>query len=520
MRFEDFSINEKTKKSLAEMGFEEMTPIQEQAIPVLLEGRDVLGIARTGTGKTAAFGIPMIERINGKDKSVQGLVLCPTRELALQAAEELSKMSKYVPGVEALAVYGGTDIERQFRRLKKGVNVIVGTPGRVMDHMRRKTLSLDNLKVLVLDEADEMLNMGFREDIEFVCDNIDHDVQTALFSATMADEIREITDNYQHDAEYIAVQQEEMTVPDIRQMYYMVKGREKDKSICRLIDTMAPKRALIFCNTKRKVDELTLMLKGKGYSAEALHGDLSQHQRDRVMNLFRQGSLELLLATDVAARGIDVDDVDIVFNYDMPQDMEYYVHRIGRTGRAGKSGRAISLITPREKYKIESLEEYCHTRIRERNMPTAESARHMKSVRKVNDSLDFCKDMNLEPFMKIVYQVCLEEKLDPLQVAGALLRSQLGEIEQAPKQKKHSDSKKGEKAKKKEKSGESKNSGRQGKKDKKSKKRSASPSRIKHDKYSDKARKSREEKESHGKGSDRSDKNRRPDRGRKRSGKK
>lgn len=528
MKFEDISISEKIKKGLRGMGFEDMTPIQEQAIPLFLEGRDVLGIARTGTGKTGAFGIPMIERIDGKNKSVQGLVLCPTRELALQAAEEISKMAKFVPGVEVLAVYGGTDIERQFRRLKKGVNIIVGTPGRVMDHMRRKTLKLDELKVLVLDEADEMLNMGFREDIEFVCDHIDHEVQTALFSATMADEIREITENYQDNAEYIAVQQEEMTVPEIKQMYYSVKGREKDTSICRLIDYIAPKRALIFCNTKRKVDELTLTLKAKGYSAEALHGDLSQHQRDRVMNLFRQGKLELLLATDVAARGIDVDDVDVVFNYDMPQDMEYYVHRIGRTGRAGKSGRAISLITPRERYKIDSLEEYCNTKIRERNMPTAESALHMKSIRKINDALEFCREFDLEPFMRIVYQICMEEKLDSLQIAAALLRTQLGEIEQAPEQKKNSDTRKSKKSKEKNAQLHEKGEGSKKKKSKgKQSKKNASPSRVKHDKYRDKAQKSRDEKGrgngrkgSNGKGSNSSAGNRRPDRRRSGSGKK
>jgi ATP-dependent RNA helicase DeaD len=230
-----------------------------------------------------------------------------------------------------------------------------------MDHMRRGTLVFDDLKMLVLDEADEMLNMGFKEDIETICRELPEDRQTALFSATLPEEILDIADEFQKDARMVRVKNKELTIPLVLQSYYVVKGREKDISICRLIDYMSPKRALIFCNTKRKVDELTLVLKSKGYSAEALHGDLSQHQRERVMNLFRGGNLELLLATDVAARGIDVDDVDMVFNYDMPQDMEYYVHRIGRTGRAGKSGQAISLITSREKYKIDSLEEYCRT---------------------------------------------------------------------------------------------------------------------------------------------------------------
>ena len=430
MKFSESGINSNIIKGLEEMGFSEMTPIQEQAIPVLMQGRDIIGQAQTGTGKTAAFGIPMIEQVSPRSKCIQGLVLCPTRELAIQAADEISKMSKYVPGVKTVAIYGGQDIERQFRKLEGHVSIVIGTPGRIMDHMRRGTLDFHKLKMLVLDEADEMLNMGFREDIETICREMPSDRQTALFSATMPREILEITEEFQNNAELVRIKAEELTIPLIKQTYYVVKGRQKDTSLCRLLDYMSPKRALIFCNTKRKVDELTLMLKAKGYSAEALHGDLSQHQRDRVMNLFRNGNLELLLATDVAARGIDVDDVDMVFNYDMPQDMEYYVHRIGRTGRAGRKGRAVSLITNRERYKIESLMDYCNTEIKEKEMPSAGSALTVKAYKNVSEAMDYCRDKDLMPYMKIVYKKCVEESMDPLEVAAAFLRVSLGEIDQ------------------------------------------------------------------------------------------
>lgn len=429
MKYSESNVNKNILKALDEMGFVDMTPIQEKAIPVLQSGKDIIGQAQTGTGKTASFGIPMIEAIDKKCNGIQGLVLCPTRELAIQAAEEIKKMSKYMPHVGVVAIYGGQDIGRQFRLLRGQVNIIVGTPGRIMDHMERGTIAFPELKMLVLDEADEMLNMGFREDIEEICKELPEERQTALFSATMPQEILEITEEYQKDAELVRVEAEEMTVTAIKQSYYIIKGREKDTSLCRLIDYMSPKRALIFCNTKRKVDQLTLVLKAKGYSAEAIHGDLSQHQRDRVMNLFRNGNLELLLATDVAARGIDVDDVDMVFNYDMPQDMEWYVHRIGRTGRAGRRGKAISLITAREQYKIDSLEEYCNTKIKLRDMPTAGSAMTVKAHRAVADAIEYCDGKDLNAYMKIVYKKCVEEEHDPLYVAACFLRQSLGELE-------------------------------------------------------------------------------------------
>ena len=432
MEYRNSNVNEKILQGLDEMGFVNMTPIQEMAIPVLLKGRDIIGQAQTGTGKTAAFGIPMISRISHEVKGIQGLVLCPTRELAIQAAEQIKKMAKYAEIGKVVAIYGGQDIEKQFRALRGKVSIIVGTPGRVMDHMRRGTIKFDNLSMLVLDEADEMLNMGFREDIETICDQLPMERQTALFSATMPDEIMEITEQYQKHAAYVKIENEELTIPLVKQSFYVVKSREKDSSICRLLDYVSTTKALIFCNTKRKVDELTLMLKGKGYSAEALHGDLSQQQRDRVMNLFRNGKLNVLLATDVAARGIDVSDVDTVFNYDMPQDMEFYVHRIGRTGRAGKKGRAISLITNRERYKIESLEEYCNTKIKEKDMPTAASALMVKAYKNMSSAMEYCEDKDLTPFMKIVYKRCADDGIDPMELAAAFLRVSLGEIEVDP----------------------------------------------------------------------------------------
>lgn len=363
--YRNSAIDGRIIRAVEEMGFETMTPIQEQAIPVMLEGRDLIGQAQTGTGKTAAFGIPIIQKIDPEERGLQAIILCPTRELAIQAAEEIRRFAKYMHEVKVLPVYGGQDISRQIRALSKGVQVVVGTPGRVMDHMRRHTLKTNKVRMVVLDEADEMLNMGFREDIETILKDMPEERQTALFSATMPRPILEITKEYQkEDAEYIRVTPKEVTIPLIKQAYYQVQRKDKEEVLTRLIDYYHPKRSLIFCNTKRMVDELSEHLKERGYQAEGLHGDLSQGQRDTVMNLFRGGRMDILIATDVAARGIDVDDVEAVFNYDVPDDIEYYVHRIGRTGRAGKAGRSFTLVVGREMYKIRDIERVCHTKIR------------------------------------------------------------------------------------------------------------------------------------------------------------
>ena len=370
IRYENSEIDERIIRAVTEIGYEEMTPIQQSAIPALLEGRDIIGQAQTGTGKTAAFGIPLVQMIDPEDERVQAIVLCPTRELAIQAADELRRYAKYLPGVKVLPVYGGQDIEKQIRSLRGKVSIVVGTPGRVMDHMRRHTLKLEGIRMVVLDEADEMLNMGFVEDIETILAGVPENHQTALFSATMPDEILRITGRYQKDAQMIQIERKELTIPLVKQYYYEVQRQNKEEVVCRLLDYYNPKRSLIFCNTKHMADVLCENLKGRGYFADALHGDLSQMMRDKVMNSFRNGTTEILIATDVAARGLDVDDVEAVFNFDIPQDVEYYVHRIGRTGRAGRKGRSFTLVVGREIYRIRDIERICNTQIKPRMVPS------------------------------------------------------------------------------------------------------------------------------------------------------
>ena len=319
MKFEELNIKPEILRAVEDMGFEEATPIQSQAIPVMESGVDMIGQAQTGTGKTAAFGIPLLEKVDPENRKVQALVLCPTRELAIQVSEEIRNLAKYLHGIKVLPIYGGQDMSRQIRSLKGGVQIIIGTPGRVMDHMRRHTIRLNDLHTVVLDEADEMLNMGFREDIETILKDTPDDRQTVLFSATMPQAILEIAGTYQKDAVRVQVLRKELTVPSIEQYYYEVRQKNKDEVLCRLLDLYAPRLSLVFCNTKKKVDELVLELQNRGYFAEGLHGDLKQMQRDRVMQGFREGSTDILVATDVAARGIDVDDVEAVFNYDLPR---------------------------------------------------------------------------------------------------------------------------------------------------------------------------------------------------------
>lgn len=370
MTFEEMCLDTRIMRAIAEMGFEQPSPIQAQSIPIAVEGKDMIGQARTGTGKTASFGIPMLQRINPKDKNLQAIVLCPTRELAIQSANEIRKLAKFLHGIKVLPIYGGQEISKQIRSLKGGVQIVIGTPGRVMDHLRRHTLKPQTVDIVVLDEADEMLNMGFREDIETILGQLPEERQTMLFSATMPKPILEIAKRYLHEPEIVKVIQKELTVPKIEQYYYEVNPRKKNEVLSRLLDMYDPSLSLVFCNTKRKVDELVADLKGRGYFAEGLHGDMKQSQRDRVMNGFRNGRTDILVATDVAARGIDVDDVEAVFNYDVPQDDEYYVHRIGRTGRAGREGRAFTLVVGKEIYKLKDIQRYCKTKIRRQPIPS------------------------------------------------------------------------------------------------------------------------------------------------------
>lgn len=331
------------------MGFDEMTEIQEKSIPVIMKGLDIIGRSNTGTGKTAAFGIPVIEKILQNDSDfIQTLILCPTRELAQQACEEIKKFSKYKNWVKPLAIFGGVSIDKQIYQLKRGVNIIIGTPGRIIDHINRHTLKLQNLKTIVLDEADEMLQMGFREDIENILKYIPKERQTILFSATMPPEILAITHKYQNNPILIKTNTKSKTVESIEQYYYIVPMGKKFDALDLLLIKNQPKSSMIFCNTKKMVDELTNILVSKGYKAAGIHGDMKQLQRTSVMNSFKSGKTSILVATDVAARGIDVNGIDAVFNFDLPQDNEYYIHRIGRTGRAGKSGTAYTLVCNRK----------------------------------------------------------------------------------------------------------------------------------------------------------------------------
>ena len=426
--YRDSGIDERIIRAVEEMGFEYMTPIQAQAIPVMLEGKDLIGQAQTGTGKTAAFGIPVIQNIDPEDRSLQAIVLCPTRELAMQAAEEIRRFAKYMHGLKVLPVYGGQDITRQIRSLAGGVQIVVGTPGRVMDHMRRHTIKTGQIKTVVLDEADEMLNMGFREDIETILKDMPEERQTALFSATMPKPILEITREYQKpDAEYIKMTPKEVTIPLVKQAYYEVPRKEKEEVLTRLMDYYHPKRSLIFCNTKRMVDELTEHLKDRGYQAEGIHGDLSQNQRDTVMNLFRGGRTAVLIATDVAARGIDVDDVEAVFNYDVPDDIEYYVHRIGRTGRAGKTGRSFTLVTGRDMRKLREIERVCHTKIKERSIPSAADITSVKSEKVLGEALETMQNKNLDKTMEFLQGKLEEGEYTALELAAAFMKMKMGD---------------------------------------------------------------------------------------------
>lgn len=367
--FEDLGLHAALLKSVKDVGYEAPSPIQVETIPVLLEGHDVIAQAQTGSGKTAAFGLPIIEAIDPRVRAVQALVLAPTRELAIQVAEALHKYGKH-KDVETLPIYGGQPYERQFRGLQRGVQIVVGTPGRVMDHMRRGTLKLDNVRFFVLDEADEMLDMGFIEDIEWILEQAPPERQMALFSATMPPRIADLASRYMRTPRRISVAGKQMTVPQVRQSSYEVPRARRVDALTRILDAESPQSAMIFCRTKAGVDELGEALQARGYGVETIHGDLSQAQRDRVMRRFRSGAADMLIATDVAARGLDIPDVSHVINYDIPESAEAYVHRIGRTGRAGRAGEAITLITPREVRWLRQIERTTRARIEPRRLPT------------------------------------------------------------------------------------------------------------------------------------------------------
>lgn len=427
LRFEDINISNEICRAVLDMGFEEATPIQSQAIPVILEGKDIIGQSQTGTGKTAAFGIPLLERINPEDRRLQALILCPTRELAIQVSEEFRKLLKYKDNIRVLPIYGGQPIDRQIAALRKGTQVVIGTPGRVMDHMRRRTIKAETVQMMVLDEADEMLDMGFREDIETILVKIPEEHQTLLFSATLSPEILDITKRFQKNPEFIKIVRKELTVPNIEQYYFDVKEKTKLDALCRIIDVYDPKLAMVFCNTKKRVDDLVEMLQGRGYFAEGLHGDLKQAQRDKVMQKFRNGTIEILVATDVAARGIDVDDIDVVFNYDVPQDEEYYVHRIGRTGRAGKAGKAFTFCVGKEIYKLRDIMRYTKTKIQQQKLPTLSDVEEMKTNIYLEKIKGIIEEGHLTKYIHLVDRL-MEEDYTSIDIAAALLKDHLSDV--------------------------------------------------------------------------------------------
>jgi ATP-dependent RNA helicase DeaD len=417
--FAALGISPAVLRALADMGFEEPSPIQERTIPLALAGRDVIGQAQTGTGKTAAFGVPIVERTDPRRAVVQSLVLTPTRELCLQVAGEIAKIGKY-RSLKTLPVYGGQSIERQLRTLERGVHVVVGTPGRVMDHLRRQSLDLSQVHLLVLDEADEMLDMGFVEDIEAILAYTPSQRQTMLFSATMPEPILQLAQTYLRDPVRVTIVSESLTVPQVHQVYYEVRGIDRVEALARILDYENVERAIIFCRTKKGADELGEALQARGFLAETIHGDLNQAQRNRVMKRFREGAVELLVATDVAARGLDIESVTHVINYEIPQDAESYVHRIGRTGRAGRSGEAITLIHPREFRQLRQIERTVRTRIERREVPTlADLAERQRETVKEELRRALAEE-GLSEFRGLVDE--LMEEFDPVDVAAAALR--------------------------------------------------------------------------------------------------
>ena len=422
VRFEEMGLSEEIQKAVRYMGFEEASPIQAKAIPAMISGIDLIGQAQTGTGKTAAFGIPILEKVDPKLKKLQAIVLCQTRELAIQVADEIRNLSRYMHGIKVLPIYGGQDIVKQIRSLKSGTQIVIGTPGRVMDHMRRKTMKLDFVHTVVLDEADEMLNMGFREDIEFVLSGVPEERQTVLFSATMPKPIMEITKKFQNNAKVIKVTKKELTVPNIEQYYYDVKPKKKEEVLSRLLDIYSPRLSVVFCNTKKQVDLLVNALLGRGYFAAGLHGDMKQEQRDRVMQGFRTGKTEILVATDVAARGIDVDEVEAVFNYDLPQDDEYYVHRIGRTGRAGREGRAFSFVSGKEVYKLKEIQRYCKTKIYAQKVPSLNDVANTKMENILDDVERVIEQEDLDMMINAIEERVNNSEFTAMDMAAAFLK--------------------------------------------------------------------------------------------------
>ena len=411
MRFNELNLSREVLQAIEEMGFVNPSEVQEGTIPEILDGHDLLAQAQTGTGKTASFGIPMIEKIvDNNYESLQALVLVPTRELARQVSDELQKLAKHKKFIKVLAIYGGADMGKQLRELKRGASIVVGTPGRIMDHMKRKTIDLSDLKFLVLDEADEMFDMGFRDDMKTIIEKTNPDRQTLFFSATFDNDIREFSRLYQRDPAKVIIEKKELTAEKIEQFYLELNRNMKTEILNRLILIHKPKKSIIFCNTKRMVEALEVEIAQRGYKVDSLHGDMRQSSRDNVMKKFRNGTIDVLIATDVAARGLDVSDIDLVFNYDLPQQAEYYVHRIGRTARAGKKGASFTFVTSRDYPKFREIEKYANIKMEKMKLPTKADVER--------ESLDNLFDKVNKNILKAEDQASYTEVLNKLLAEG------------------------------------------------------------------------------------------------------
>lgn len=418
-KFNELGLKENILKAIDFMGFEEPSRIQAEVIPVLLEGCDVIGQAQTGTGKTLAFGAPILNNLVKSENKIHSIILTPTRELAVQVNDEINRIAKYT-NVKLLPVFGGQPIERQIRALRKGVDIVVGTPGRVLDLMGRKIIDLSGIEFLVLDEADEMLNMGFIDDIEEIIKSCSKERQTMLFSATMPDEIKKLSKRYMKpDAKHISIVRSTMTVATVHQYYFEIKNENRFESLCRILDVDEPSSSIIFCKTKKGVDELTEAMQSRGYNAEGMHGDMNQNQRLSTLKKFRDGNLEILIATDVAARGIDVENISHVINYELPQDTESYVHRIGRTGRANKEGTAYTLVTPREYMALKQIEKGIRCKIRRKEIPSVDDifmSKYKGMLSRIKETLE---GDNYKKFVPLAAE--LDEEFNLVDVAAALM---------------------------------------------------------------------------------------------------
>lgn len=419
MGFKELGLNYNILKAIDDMGFEEPSKIQLEVIPVLLDGLDAIGHAETGTGKTLAYGAPVINSFDGGNGNVFCIILTPTRELAIQVNDELARIGKY-SNLKLLPIYGGVPIDRQIKALKRGVDIVIGTPGRVLDLIKRDILRLKDVKYLVLDEADEMLDMGFIDDIEEIIRHTNSNRQTMMFSATMPDEIKRLAKKYMKpDAKFVSIMKKTMTVSTVEHFYYEVKNQDRFESLCRILDVEEPSSSIIFCKTKKEVDELTQGMQSRGYNVEGMHGDMSQNQRINTLRKFKEGSLDFLVATDVAARGIDVENVSHVINYDLPQDVESYVHRIGRTGRANRSGVAYTLVTSREYPALKRIEKETKCKIRRKELPTVDDIFQVKYNKMIKNIKKALENDGYKRFVPLAME--LDEEYSLVDVAAALM---------------------------------------------------------------------------------------------------